>query len=40
MLRYKAILKGLRMHRNMNGNLAGDEVPRVRAENGNDDDGV
>ena len=38
MLRYKAILKVLRMHRNMNGNLTGDEVPWVRAENSNDDD--
>ena len=28
MLRYKAVLKVLRMHRNMDGNLAGDEVLR------------
>ena len=40
MLRYKAILKVLRVHRNTDGNLAGDEVPWVRAENNNDNDGV
>ena len=40
MLRYKAILKVLHMHRNTDGNLAGVEVPWVRAENGNDGDGV
>ena len=40
MLRYKAILKVLRMHRNTNGNRAGIEVPRVCAENSNDGNGV
>ena len=28
MLRYEAIVKVLRVHRNTNGNLTGDEVPR------------
>ena len=36
MLRYKPILKVLRMNQNTNGNRAGIEVPRVCVENGND----
>ena len=40
MLRYKAILKVLRMHRNPDRNLASLEVPRVRTVNSNDGDGV